>query len=382
LRVAVPIPDAAGVWGVLYVETTKESLVGSYSLGILQAMAAQAGLAIAKLSMEPSVRSTVAPGEAARSPERFGELSSVGAPMLAAFAQLRGIAAAMAPVLLQGESGTGKELAARAIHSLSSRSSQPFVAIDCGAIPETLAEAELFGCVRGAFSGATEPRPGLIATSHRGTLFLDEVGNMPFALQAKLLRVLQTGEVRAVGAVGCRTVDFRLVSATNSDLEAEVRAGRFRPDLYYRLAGLVVRLPPLRERRADIVHLATQILEEARGEHERSSTTLSRDAVSHLVGHDWPGNVRELHHAVAAARALAGDGPILGDHIARAIQPTPLEGSEGVAPRRDEDQLALIAALAATNGDKTAAARRLGWSRMRVYRVLRRSSNTFDVRTQ
>jgi len=379
-RSAVPIPDAFGVWGVLYVEATNGHRVDTFPLEILQALAAQAGMAIARVGVEPDATGASMSAKATSQPEWFGELSSVSDSMLTMFSQLRGIASTTAPVLLQGESGTGKELAARAIHSVSGRSSGPFVAIDCGAIPESLAEAELFGCLRGAFSGAREARGGLVASSHRGTLFLDEVGNMPLALQAKFLRVLQTGEVRAVGAVRTRTVDFRLIAATNSDLEADVRAGRFRQDLFYRLTGLLVRLPPLRDRRADIPHLATLLLGSDAAGSDRRPTALSEDAVSLLIRHDWPGNVRELRHAIAAARALAGEGLIRGVHVARAIQPTSCLGPSDVADADcGADLRALIEALAATRGDKTAAARRLGWSRMRVYRVLRRSPASNDL---
>jgi transcriptional regulator with AAA-type ATPase domain/tetratricopeptide (TPR) repeat protein len=380
---AVPIPDASGVWGVLYVAFPEGELGGAYPVEILQAMAAQAGLVIAGISADASARCAVVSPETLLRPVSFGELSSVSSSMVTTFSRLRGIASTMAPVLLQGESGTGKELAARAIHGVSARASGPFVAIDCGAIPEGLAEVELFGCLRGAFSGASELRTGLVATSHRGTLFLDEVGNMPLALQAKFLRVLQTGEVRAVGAARTRTVDFRLVAATNSDLEAEVRAGRFRQDLYYRLTGLLVRLPPLRERRADIAYLATQLVQNDAEDSCRSTVTLSEDAVSLLRRHDWPGNVRELRHAILAARALAGGGPILGDHVSKAIQAFACPGEGGKNDADGSTELrALTEALTATRGDKAAAARRLGWSRMRVYRVLRRSPAAIHLRPE
>src|SRR5205807_1899820 len=197
-------------------------------------------------------------------------------------------------VCILGESGTGKELVARAIHRQSARRHKPFTAVNCAALPETLIESELFGHVRGAFTGADRDRAGLIETSDGGTLFLDEIGEMPLSAQAKLLRFLQEGEFRRVGDTVNRTADVRIVSATNRKLESAVEAGQFREDLYYRIGGIEIALPPLRDRPSDIPLLASHFL--AR-EHEKSRggpSKLTADAASVFLGYRWPGNVREL----------------------------------------------------------------------------------------
>ena len=209
------------------------------------------------------------------------------------------VARAAAPVLIRGESGTGKELVARAIHGASTRAAQPFVAVNCAAIPEALVESELFGHARGAFTGATAPRAGLFAQAERGTLFLDEIGDMPLAVQAKLLRVLQDPEVRAVGADAGRALDVRIVAATHRRLEDLVGAGAFRADLFYRLAVVPLDVPPLRERAGDVARLARHFLSRARQRDPACRVeALGDDLVAALEAHPWPGNVRELEHVV------------------------------------------------------------------------------------
>ena len=210
-------------------------------------------------------------------------------------------------VCILGESGTGKELAARAIHRHSSRRTKTFTPVNCAALPENLIESELFGHVRGAFTGADRDRPGLIETTDGGTLFLDEIGEMPLAAQAKLLRFLQEGEFRRVGETTNRTADVRIVSATNRKLEAAVEEGRFREDLYYRIRGVELLLPPLRERANDVPLLAAHFLAAERAKHRGGAAKLSPDAEAIVRAYAWPGNVRELQNTIRAAHAMAGD---------------------------------------------------------------------------
>ncbi|MEZ5979391.1 MAG: sigma-54 dependent transcriptional regulator [Planctomycetota bacterium] len=219
------------------------------------------------------------------------------------------VADADVPVLVRGETGTGKEGVARRIHERSARRKKPFVAIDCGAIPATLIESELFGHVRGAFTGADRDRPGHIVSADGGTLLLDEIGELPLALQPKLLRVLQEGEVRPVGGNRTRKVDVRVVAATNRDLAAEQAAGRFRQDLYFRLAVVEVVVPPLRDRLADLPLLAEHLAARIARDMGRETPEVTPSALSRLAGHDWPGNVRELDNVLRRAMALS-DGPI------------------------------------------------------------------------
>jgi DNA-binding NtrC family response regulator len=207
------------------------------------------------------------------------------------------------PVLVQGETGTGKELVARAVHQGSPRSAGPFVAVNCGAVPENLVESELFGHEKGAFTGATARKAGVFEIADRGTLFLDEIGEISLAAQVKLLRALETRELMRVGATRTLRVDIRIVAATNRELRAEVAAGRFREDLYYRLSGMTLRLPPLRERRGDVPLLAAHFLAQ-----HASRKRLDAAALERLSGYAWPGNVRELQMVIQRAAILcAGD---------------------------------------------------------------------------
>jgi two-component system, NtrC family, response regulator PilR len=217
----------------------------------------------------------------------------------------------MAPVLIQGESGTGKELVARAIHEVSPRGKQAFVAVNCSAIPEQLLEAEFFGYRKGAFTGASEDREGFFHAAHGGTLFLDEIGDLPLAMQSKLLRAIQERSVRPVGAVAEQAVNVRLLSATHKDLGAEVHAGHFRQDLYYRLNVIQIRVPPLRERLEDLAEISQAVLDRiARDAGVHPTPQLSRDALVHLARYPFPGNVRELENLLHRALALSGSSTI------------------------------------------------------------------------
>ncbi len=224
--------------------------------------------------------------------------------MRAIFDLIQTIAPQTSRVLITGESGTGKELVARAIHENSLRAQAPFITINCGAFPETLLESELFGYMKGAFTGANENRKGLFEAAHGGTLFMDEIGNMSLTMQVKLYRVLQEGKVRPIGSTEETDVDVRIIAATNKDFEKEIAEGRFREDLYYRLSVIPIQLPALRERREDIPLLARHFLERFRKSMEKPIEGLSPEAVRRLEAYDWPGNVRELENTMERAVAL------------------------------------------------------------------------------
>ncbi len=293
-------------------------------------------------------------------------------PMLRVFKTVARVAATDATVLVVGESGTGKELVARAIHNASPRSAGAFVPVDCGAIAEGVLESELFGHAKGAFTGAQAARHGLFEEASGGTLFLDEIGNIGLGLQARLLRVLQEGELRRVGESQPVRIDVRVVAATNRDLEAEVKAGRFREDLFYRLNVVQIRLPPLRERTDDILPLAEHFAARYAGERGAALTTAAREA---LARYAWPGNVRELENAIARALALSPSGTLLPDDfsepIARAA-PTAVPGdltadrpTLGELERRYAERV-----LHEHGGNKTRAAEQLGIDRKTLYRIL------------
>ena len=224
-------------------------------------------------------------------------------------------------VLITGESGTGKELVARAIHENSPRAQTPFITINCGAFPETLLESELFGYVKGAFTGAQENRPGLFQAAHGGTLFMDEIGNMTLTMQVKLYRVLQEGKVRPLGSTEELDVDVRVITATNKDLEKEIAEGRFREDLYYRLSVIPVHLPALRERREDIPLLARAFLERFRLAMEKPVDGIDSEAMQRLEAYDWPGNVRELENTIERSVALE-----TSRHISVGVLPAKISG--------------------------------------------------------
>ena len=218
----------------------------------------------------------------------------------------------MAPVLVQGESGTGKELVARAIHDVSPRAGQAFIAVNCGAIPEHLLEAEFFGYRKGSFTGANEDREGFFQAAHGGTLFLDEIGDLPLAMQSKLLRVIQERSVRPIGAVIETPINVRVLSATHKDLASELQAGHFRQDLFYRLNVIQIRVPPLRERADDLAPICAALLERlARDAGVSPPPSLSRDAFARLTTYSFPGNVRELENLLHRAVALSG-GDVIG----------------------------------------------------------------------
>jgi len=270
-------------------------------------------------------------------------------------------------VCILGESGTGKELAARAIHRHSSRRQKVFTAVNCAALPENLIESELFGHVRGAFTGADRDRAGLIETSDGGTLFLDEIGEMPLTAQAKLLRFLQEGEFRRVGDTVNRTADVRIVSATNRKLDTAVEEGRFREDLYYRVRGVEVALPPLRERGNDVLLLASHFLAAERDKHRGGAASFTPDVEAILGSYAWPGNVRELQNTIRAAHALAGDARAIDvEHLPERLRQVSTRrvpaGSYQDAVLKFRRDL-IEKSLAATGGNQNRAAALLNMSR-------------------
>ncbi|WP_025321836.1 sigma 54-interacting transcriptional regulator [Deferrisoma camini] len=277
-----------------------------------------------------------------------------------------------AAVLIWGESGTGKELLARAIHRASPRSKGPFVAINCGAIPEPLLESELFGHIRGAFTGATEERPGLFRSAQGGTLLLDEIGDMPLSLQVKLLRVLQDREIRPVGASRTVPVDVRVIAATHRNLEEAVREGRFREDLYYRIHVVRLEIPPLSERREDIPLLAEHFLARLAERSGRRVGGFAPDAMELLLQAPWPGNVRQLANVVEHAFTLTPGSLIPADLVREALR-EPGEAVPTLAEARRRFELEyLVRVLQMTGGNVTRAARIAGRNRTEFYRLLRR----------
>ena len=247
-------------------------------------------------------------GKAARLGERFPTLIAASAEMSRVLRLAEQMASASSTILFTGESGTGKEVIARAVHDAGPRGAEPFVAVNCGALPEQLVESELFGHERGAFSGALSAKRGLFEVAEKGTIFLDEVGDLPLAVQVKLLRAIERKEVRRVGATEEKTVDVRIMAATNRDLRALVREGGFREDLFYRLAVFEIVVPPLRDRRADVRPLAERFLKRHAVELGKRVEGFAPAAIGLLEGYPWPGNVRELENAVARA-ALTAKGP-------------------------------------------------------------------------
>ncbi len=283
----------------------------------------------------------------------------------AAFDRLESVAGSPVPVLVHGETGTGKELAARAIHELSGRAGE-LVAVNCGALPENLVVSTLFGHRRGAFSGATHDQDGLARRADRGTLFLDEVGELAEPAQVALLRLLQEGEVAPVGAARPQKVDVRVVAATHRSLEA---GGRLRADLLGRLDGYRVELPPLRQRPADLGLLLARLLTRLAGPRA-ASVRLEAEAAAALVAHDWPLNVRELEQALAAALALAGDGPIAAEHLPESVRSGPPAGGESGDEAQLQERLERL--MREHEGNVSAVARAMGKDRTQIRRWLRR----------
>jgi len=304
----------------------------------------------------------------------FSEIVGKSDALQQVFDLVSKVAGTSANVLIQGESGTGKELIARAIHFNSERADKPFLAVNCGALPETLLESELFGHVRGSFTGAIADKKGLFRAAAGGTLLLDEVADMSPSLQVKLLRAVQENEVTPVGASTPVSFDARIIAATNKDLESEVAAGRFREDLFYRLDVVEIDVPPLRMRRDDIPLLVKHFVARSRHGQNGHAKTVTNEALGALTRYSWPGNVRELEHVIERAVILSGD-EIDTDSFPQKLARVGVEGlpRDGEQPTLAEAERDLIEdSLKRAGGDKTKAARMLGIDLSTLYRKLKR----------
>ena len=288
-------------------------------------------------------------------------------PLLEIKLSLARIAASNCTVLITGETGTGKELAAEFVHANSTRRDRPFVCVNCAAIPDTLLENELFGHSRGAFTGADATYDGLLTAANGGTVFLDEIGDMSLAAQAKILRVIENKEVCRIGATRPMKLDIRFVAATNQDLGAKANQGAFRKDLYFRLGVAHVHLPPLRERKEDLPLLLRHYCQEFRPAPGMRPVEFSEASLRVLLQYDWPGNIRELKNLAESLSIARLEGPVQPEQLPEKFTPVKEDcaGEAAIAERES-----LISALSWSHGNKAAAARRLNWSRMTLYRKL------------
>jgi two-component system response regulator HydG len=319
--------------------------------------------------------------EKIKSRQGFGSIVGTSPEMEKLYRIVAKAAYSTHPVLVLGESGTGKELVARSIHFLGPFRDKPFIPVDCGSLVPTLIESELFGYVKGAFTGAQHAKDGLLAIAEGGTVFLDEVGELPIDLQAKLLRAIQEKEIRPVGSTKHIPINVRILAATNRDLEEGVAQGTFRRDLYFRLNVLSLRIPSLRERRQDIPILASHFLERLSRNSEQERT-LSDDAMKAMLAYDWPGNVRELENCLERACAFT-TGPMihLGDlpreisQLERSTAPGNGNGNNKIVPMSELERQTILNAIAQLNGDKLQAARLLGIGKTTLYRKLKEYSS-------
>ena len=307
-----------------------------------------------------------------------GEINGIvgiAEPMLEVYRMVARVAPTTSTVLIQGETGTGKELIARAVHTASRRSDQPFVPVDCSALAESLLETELFGHTKGAFTGAVADKRGLFEVAGGGTCFLDEIGEVSPGVQARLLRVLQEREVRRVGGTDRFKVDVRVIAATNKDLGALVADGKFREDLFYRLSVVTISLPPLRERREDIPLLARHFLEAYADVNARPACRITPEAMARLVAFDWPGNVRELQHAVEQAAALSASSLLSPEDLPRKLVDAVEGAGAAAAPPLSLQEVVkghLRRALKEAGWNKKLAAQLLGIHRRTLYRLTKR----------
>jgi two-component system, NtrC family, response regulator HupR/HoxA len=337
--------NEAGIWQYLLKPWSPEQLLltlrGAAEAGALQRENQRLSLELRQYP-QPLKAQVAEKRRLAQSTAGFDRLTRApGSPLDAICETARRLAAHDLSILITGETGTGKELLARAIHYASPRAGGPFVMENCGALPDTLLESELFGCKRGAFTGAFEDRVGLLQQADGGTIFLDEVGDTSPALQSKLLRALQEGEIRPLGATRSVRINVRVIAATNRDLQEDVRQGRFREDFYYRLVGAELRLPPLRARRGDLPAVAAEILRREAGTFGRPGARLGAAALECLQAYDWPGNVRELQNELRQMLALATDDAL----EAELLSPRVVQAPRGESEARD---LSLLAGLDGT----------------------------------
>ncbi len=365
--VYAPIPSACGSDGLIYMDT--QGGRGDLDRGDLMTARAAASAAALFLARTSGMARAGSRDEGVRAGAGFGMVGT-GPEMKAVFALIARASSAPSPVLIRGESGTGKELVARALHDAGPRKEGPFIALNCAAIPEGLIESELFGHEKGAFTGASGRRRGCFELASGGTLFLDEICEMPRDSQPKLLRAVEERRIRRLGGAGEIAVDVRLVAATNRDVEEEVKAGRFREDLYFRIGVISIGLPPLRSRKDDIPVLANLFLEMYRRETGRKISGFTPGAVEALREYGWPGNVRELRNAVERAVVLA-EGPEIGVEGLAFPGTAARTPAHPVATLREMERAHILAALSSENWNKSRAAKALGIERSTLYEKLK-----------
>ncbi len=370
-----PLLSQGQVIGALYVGNDKvKSLFERTQLELLAIFASQASLILQNAMLLNALRADKAKLEAELKDKRFGEIIGACPGMMEVFRKLQKVAATDISVLITGETGTGKELIAREIHRRSQRAEGPFVTINCGAIPENLIESELFGHVKGAFTGAIASRPGKFQVADKGTLFLDEIGELPLNLQVKLLRALQERIVFRVGDSKPEKVDIRIVAATNRNLEEEIRSGNFREDLYYRLNVVNIWLPPLRERGEDLAIIAKALLTKYADELESNVKGFSPAALAAIRKYNWPGNIRQLENRIKKALVLCEETLLSPEDLdlgaASESQILPLEKAKEEFQRRY-----VLEVLERNNGNRTQTARDLGVDPRTIFRYLEKEQN-------
>ncbi|WP_394842648.1 sigma 54-interacting transcriptional regulator [Pendulispora brunnea] len=370
-----PLVAQGHVIGAMYVGNDRvKGLFERSQLDVLSIFAGQASLILQNAMLLSALRADKDRLSAELKDKRFGEIIGVCPSMMEVFRKLQKVATTDISVLITGETGTGKELIAREVHRRSNRASHPFVVINCGAIPENLIESELFGHVKGAFTGAVASRPGKFQVADKGTLFLDEIGELPLNLQVKLLRALQERVVFRVGDSRPEKVDIRIVAATNRILEEEIRAGRFREDLYYRLNVVNIYLPPLRERGDDVLIIAKALLSKYADELSSKIVGFTPQALAAIKKHAWPGNIRQLENRIKKALVLCEKtllGPEDLDLIENAENPIlPLEKAKEEFQRKY-----VLEVLERNNGNRTQTARDLGVDPRTIFRYLEREAN-------
>ena len=366
----VPLLERGNLIGLIYVGNDNVAqLFDQAALEILTIFASQASLVIRNALLVNELQLDNQSLQDRIERIRFGEILGSSPPIQEVFRKVQRVAQTDITVLVTGETGTGKELIAREVHNRSARAKGPFVSVNCGAIPENLLESELFGHVRGAFTGAVGNKPGRFQTANKGTLFLDEIGEMPLALQVKILRALQEHSVTRVGDTSAESVDIRIIAATNSDLEAETQAGRFREDLYYRLNVVRLHLPPLRDRGDDIVVLARYMLSRYAPEYSSKVRGFSPNAIVAIKRYRWPGNIRELENRIKKGVVLA-DKTMLGPEDL-GIDLDEIPAILPLSEARDRWQRAYINEVLGLNGgNRTKTARDLGVDPRTIFRHL------------
>ena len=370
----VPLLEQGNVLGIIYVGNDNVvSLFNQSALDLLSVFASQATLIIQNALLVDSLKLESENLKKELRERRFGEIIGSCPSMLEVFRRVSKVAATDISVLITGETGTGKELIAKEIHTRSPRDKGPFITINCGAIPESLMESELFGHVRGAFTGAVATRPGKFQAANKGTIFLDEIGELPLNLQVKLLRVLQEKIVVKIGDTRPEAVDIRVLAATNKNLEEEVKGGRFREDLYYRLNVVGVALPPLRDRGEDIVLIARFLLQKYSEEYSSKVKGFTPNAVISMRKYDWPGNIRQLENRIKKAAVLCDKSMVGPDDLD--LMPEALKPVMTLSEAKEEFQQRYVQEVLERNGgNRTKTARDLGVDPRTIFRYLEKEN--------